>query len=77
MFFFPFFPLIYFFNLHVLAPFSTSLSLSLSLSLFFLLQAGGAAGENDEDVNEIVRQSDVYKMLKKQGEIHDEKMAGE
>ena len=54
-----------------------SLSLSLSLSLFFLLQAGGAAGENDEDVNEIVRQSDVYKMLKKQGEIHDEKMAGE
>jgi len=57
---------------------SQLLSLSLSLSLSsLLLQAGGAGGGNDEDVNEIVRQSDVYKMLKKQGEVHDEKMAGE
>ena len=57
---------------------SQLLSLSLSFSLSsLLLQAGGAGGGNDEDVNEIVRQSDVYKMLKKQGEVHDEKMAGE
>jgi hypothetical protein len=41
-----------------------------------MAQADSSSG-NDDDVNEIVKQSDVYKALKKQGEIHDEKIEGE